>query len=149
MWIGIAVVAILLLSGAIVLFNNEEPTPQNTNDDTNNDLTTQDGVMQDTSTQTPNKVFVLTGENFLFREGSVENPDLVVNQGDLVRIEFTSTQGFHDWVVDEFNAATQKVSDTDGLTYVEFVASNRGTFEYYCSVGSHRANGMKGNLIVQ
>ena len=94
------------------------------------------------------KTFVVTGENFKFVVNSVDNPDIIVNKGDRVRIEFTSTKGFHDWVVDEFDVATKQVKDSDGMTYVEFVADKSGVFEYYCSVGQHRANGMKGNLIV-
>ena len=75
-------------------------------------------------------------------------PDLVVNEGDTVRIEFTSTAGFHDWTLTEFSAATQRVN-AGGSTFVEFVADKSGTFEYFCSVGSHRSLGMKGKLIVQ
>ena len=95
------------------------------------------------------KTFILTGENFKFVLDGVSNPDIRVKQGDLVRIEFTSTQGFHDWVVVEFRAATRQVVSTDGATFVEFVANQKGTFEYYCSVGQHRTLGMKGNLIVE
>ncbi|MEA2037832.1 MAG: plastocyanin/azurin family copper-binding protein [Nanoarchaeota archaeon] len=94
------------------------------------------------------KTYVLTGENFKFLMDGKEAPELRVQEGDRVRIEFTSTDGFHDFVVDEFNAATERVN-TDGSTFVEFVADKKGTFEYYCSVGSHRANGMKGNLVVE
>jgi len=65
-----------------------------------------------------------------------------------VRIEFTSISGIHDWTVDEFFAATDRVSDGE-ITAVEFVADKKGTFEYYCSVGRHRANGMKGSLVVE
>jgi hypothetical protein len=32
---------------------------------------------------------------------------------------------------------------------VEFTADKAGTFEYYCSVGNHRAMGMKGTLTVK
>jgi plastocyanin len=96
------------------------------------------------------RVFILTGENFKFvGDGGRANPELVVNEGDRVRIEFTSTSGFHDWVVDEFDAATKQIRDGEGMTSVEFIADKSGTFEYYCSVGQHRANGMKGILIVQ
>jgi len=93
--------------------------------------------------------YVVTGENFAFVMDGEDAPELRVKVGDIVRIEFSSTQGFHDWVVDEFNAATEKVRETDGSTYVEFEADQVGTFEYYCSVGSHRANGMVGKLIVE
>jgi len=92
--------------------------------------------------------FTLTGENFKFFMDREENPDIRVNEGDTVRIEFKSTQGFHDWVVDEFNAATERVMDGES-TFVEFVVDKKGTFEYYCGVGSHKEQGMKGNLIVE
>jgi len=92
--------------------------------------------------------FSLTGENFKFRMDGVDNPDLVVNKGDTVRIELTSIDGFHDFVIDEFDASTTRVQ-TGETAFVEFTADQTGTFEYYCSVGQHRANGMKGSLIVQ
>ena len=94
------------------------------------------------------RTFVLTGENFKFVMGGIDNPDIVVNHGDRVRIEFVSAQGFHDWVVDEFGAATERVRDGNS-TSVEFVADRAGTFEYYCSIGHHRAQGMRGSLIIQ
>ena len=92
--------------------------------------------------------FVLTGENFKFVRDGNDNPELRVKRGDVVRVEFTSAQGFHDWVVDEFGATTRQVRPEDGMTYVEFVADKTGAFEYYCAVGQHRANGMWGMLIV-
>lgn len=94
------------------------------------------------------EIFVLTGENYKFMMDGVEAPELRVKLGDRVRIEFTSTSGFHDWVLDEFGAATERVRDGES-TSVEFVANKRGTFEYYCSVGQHRANGMRGVFIVE
>ncbi|MBS3081526.1 cupredoxin domain-containing protein [Candidatus Pacearchaeota archaeon] len=95
------------------------------------------------------KTFTLTGENFKFVLDDVSNPDIEVNKGDLVKIEFKSTKGLHDWIVDEFNVSTSQVKETNETTFVEFVADKTGTFEYYCSVGQHRANGMKGKLIVK
>jgi plastocyanin len=88
------------------------------------------------------KTFIMTGENFKFVVDGVDNPDIRVKHGDTIRIEF-------DWVVDDFDAATEKVRDSDESTFVEFVVDKKGNFEYYCSVGQHRENGMKGNLIVE
>ncbi len=88
-------------------------------------------------------VFTVTGVNFAF---NLE--EITVKEGDTVTINFESESGFHDWVVDEFDAATQQVRP-DTPTSVTFVADKKGTYEYYCSVGSHRANGMVGNLIVE
>lgn len=89
------------------------------------------------------KVFEVTGENFKFNLSEIR-----VQEGDTVVIMFKSTDGFHDFVIDAFNARTEKVR-TDGTSQVTFVASKKGTFEYYCSVGSHRVNGMVGKLIVE
>ena len=99
-------------------------------------------------TESKTVVFALTGENYQFMMNGQENPDLKVSLGDKVRIEFTAASGFHDWSVGGFNIATEKVSDGQSSS-VEFVADKKGTFEYYCSVGSHRQMGMKGKLIVE
>lgn len=88
-------------------------------------------------------VFEIEGENY-----SYSQDEIVVPVGSKVRIVFTSTNGFHDWKVDEFDVSTQTVS-TGRTSTVEFVADTAGEFEYYCSVGDHRANGMVGTLIVQ
>lgn len=89
------------------------------------------------------KTITLTGRNFSFSQNEIR-----VKKGDTVKVKLTAAEGFHDWVVDEFNAATQQVG-TGATTEVQFVANKTGTFEYYCSVGSHRAMGMKGKLIVE
>jgi plastocyanin len=101
----------------------------------------------ETSTGTADVTFVITGEPFKFVMDGVENPTLNVKQGDRVRIDYTTTEGFHDWKVDEFNAATGQVGAGESSS-VEFVADKKGTYEYYCSVGSHRQMGMKGQLVV-
>lgn len=71
-----------------------------------------------------------------------------VEQGDTVTINLTNSEGYHDWVVDEFDAATEKINVGE-TTSVTFVADEAGTFEYYCSVGNHREQGMVGTLVVE
>lgn len=95
------------------------------------------------------KTFVVEGSDFKFFIDGIQNPDMIVNLGDIVRIELTTTDAMlHDWVVDEFGA-TEMVRSSDGVTVLEFTANQTGTFEYYCSVGSHREQGMFGNFIVE
>lgn len=89
------------------------------------------------------KEFTVDGFNFGYSMSEIR-----VKQGDTVTINLTSSDGFHDWVVDEFDAATDKIREGE-TTSVTFVADQAGSFEYYCSVGSHRANGMVGTLIVE
>ena len=91
----------------------------------------------------PFKEFTITAKNF---EYSIK--EVRVKKGDFVRINFSSTSGFHDWVVDEFNAHTKQVNAGQNST-VDFVADTSGTFEFYCSVGSHRQMGMVGKLVVE
>lgn len=91
----------------------------------------------------PVKEFTIDAFNFGYSMDEIR-----VNQGDRVTITLTNSDGFHDWVVDEFNAATERISTGDTAT-VTFVADEAGSFEYYCSVGSHRAQGMVGTLIVE
>jgi plastocyanin len=87
------------------------------------------------------KEFTVDGKNFAFTPALVS-----VKKGDTVRIKFVNSQGFHDFVIDEFKVATPQIKE--GEAVVEFVADKAGSFEYYCSVGSHRAMGMKGTLTV-
>ncbi len=105
-------------------------------------------IAQDTIETTQTKEFSLLGTNYKFMMNGEEAPTLKVKQGDLVKITFKSTGGFHDWVIDEFSAKTDRVTEGE-ITTVEFVADKKGTFEYYCSVGSHRSLGMVGKLIVE
>ena len=89
------------------------------------------------------RVFEVKGINYGF-----DTKKITVKKGETVTINFESTDGFHDWVVDEFKAATKRVQPGVS-TSVTFVADKVGEFEYYCSVGSHRAHGMVGTLVVE
>lgn len=121
--------------------------------DSNQLIEGSDGMVDDTEVIIEDsddvKTFVLTGENYYFEMEGVQAPEIRVKEGDKVRIEFSSIDGFHDFVIDEFGAATDQVRPNDPMTFVEFTASKSGSFEFYCSVGSHRANGMVGLLIVE
>jgi plastocyanin len=89
------------------------------------------------------------GREFFFDGEDEGNPDIVVQQGDTVEVTLCVTGGTHDWMVDEFDVATDTLSEGDECSTVEFVADEAGEFEYYCSVGNHRDEGMVGMLIVE
>lgn len=111
------------------------PTPTSTVTTSKTPLgTTQQGAV---------KTFNVTATSFVFSLKEVR-----VNKGDTVKINFTNSEGLHDWVIDEFNAKSLRIQAGQTST-VTFVADKTGTFEYYCSVGNHRAQGMMGKLIVQ
>lgn len=85
----------------------------------------------------------LDGFNYGYSEETI-----TVSEGDTVTVNLTSSDGFHDWVVDEFDAATERIQEGE-TTSVTFVADAAGEYEFYCSVGNHRAQGMVGTLIVE
>lgn len=126
--IGVLIAIIVVAGGFFLLKDNSTTTGKATDEDV--------------------KTFVITGSHLRFFLDGVESPELRVKEGDKVRIEFINEEGFHDWKIDEFNAATQKIN-AGSRESIEFVADKKGTFEYYCSVGKHRANGMKGTFIVE
>lgn len=141
------IVAIIVIGGGILLLNNKsskntQTTVQSTSPAVQGAKTTivasPSSAMKETT-----KAFTVTGANFSF-----DPKEITVKKGDIVKITFKNTEGFHDWNLDEFNAHSKKVKANEEDT-ITFTADKTGTFEYYCSVGSHRAMGMKGNLIVQ
>lgn len=119
-----AVFTVSLLAGCAALTGNSEPTDE------------------------PDVVISMTAEGREYFVNGETNPDIVVSEGDIVRIELEVTGGRHDWVVDEFDTWVDytNAGETNSVT---FIADTSGTFEYYCSNGSHRADGMVGNFIVE
>ena len=72
---------------------------------------------------------------------------MTVKRGDTVSITLKNAGGTHDLKIDEFDEETERLSAGEEET-ITFVADRAGSFEYYCSVGNHRAMGMKGTLTV-
>ena len=46
------------------------------------------------------KIITITGENYKFMVDGEENPEIKVKVGQNIKIEFTSTEGFHDLIED-------------------------------------------------
>jgi len=145
--------ALILIGGGIYWYSESGTDQLEMGDEDIQESTETNTMESDESTQmdesgsdnvvTDVKSFTVTGHNFAFSQ-----EEIVVTEGDTVTINFSSTEGFHDWVVDEFDAATDKVQAGEE-TSVTFVASSSGEFEFYCSVGNHRAQGMVGKLVVE
>ena len=90
------------------------------------------------------KTFAIEAVNFSF---SIK--EIKVKKGDSVKVVFTNNGSYpHDFVIDELNIKTKqlKTGETDEVI---FVADKEGLYEYYCSVGNHRKQGMVGKLIVE
>jgi len=148
----IFVILIALVVVLWVVFGNKKEETNSVPSDTQaentlpprNDTVIPDETTNSTDTITGTvKEFKVSGKNYSFTPST-----MTVSKGDTVRITFTNTAGTHDLRIDEFNVATKMIGTGKSDT-VEFVADKTGTFEYYCSVGEHRALGMKGKITVK
>lgn len=97
------------------------------------------------ATDTPSQVKTVNLEagSFYFE------PDVIrVKKGETVKIVMTSKDMMHDFNIDELDVKLP-ITRSGETNTVEFTATEAGTFEYYCSVGNHRAQGQVGTLIVE
>ncbi len=155
------VVLVLLVGGGFFYFQSQSQQNSTTNE------TAEDSVMedvQDTMTETapgaemssPStgsaamesedgvKEIVVEGSNFKFAPNNI-----TVNKGDKVKVVFKNVGGMpHDFTIDELDVKSKTITVGNTDT-VEFTADKAGSYEFYCSVGQHRANGMKGTLTVK
>lgn len=138
--IGIIVLVLAIVLVGIFVVRKPSPAPTATNteeqliNDKNSSATssvenTQEEVVPPVASE---KTFTVSGSNFKFEPSTI-----TVNKGDKVTIIFKNTGGFHDWKIDEFGAATKQIQGGAEET-ITFVADKTGSFEYYCSVGTHR-----------
>jgi nitrosocyanin len=155
--LAIVIVAIIVLGGGYLLVHHSSNTGYGTDMDMGGytdissstpDMTGTTASSSATSTATGSvsstvKTFTVEGGNFYFAPKT-----LTVNKGDTVTITFKNSGGIHDFKIDEFNVATARISGGQSQT-VTFVADKAGSFEYYCSVGTHRQMGMVGTLTVK
>ena len=153
LFIGVAV--LVVLAGGFFLFKSNNTSNQMTEDTTTEksvveeesvvEETSDEAMMEDEETIMDEDVVEVDveGGSFYF-----EPSELIVKKGQTVRVNFTAVDAMHDFNLDEFNVDGTVVKEGESTT-VEFVADQAGDFEYYCSVGQHRANGMVGTLTVE
>ncbi len=160
--VTIGIIVVLLLAaivGGWIYFANQEASPAESSDagTINSQNLGGSNPTSGISTEAPDapalggsveittgavKQFTIAGRNYSFLPAAI-----TVKKGDTVKILFKNESGFHDLVIDKFNAKTERLNGGEEET-ITFVADKTGAFEYYCSVGNHRAMGMKGTLTV-
>lgn len=150
--IGAVVVLAIVGGGILLLSNKSNSTPQSpevvlddsimmaaTPSSSDSAMMEEDSMMEEGET----KIFTLEAGSFYYK------PDTItVKKGDRVKVTINSVDMMHDFVIDEFDAKTE-IAKSGTSASVEFVADKTGSFEFYCSVGTHRAQGMVGTLVVQ
>lgn len=139
----LVVVVLVVLAGGIMWYMNKpsEPAAEQTVPESNTVMTGSDSAMQVGADDV--KEVVVDGSEFKFAPAS-----LTLKKGEKVRLVLKNIGKMpHDFVVDELSVKTKIIKGGEE-DVVEFTPDTAGTFEFYCSVGSHRAMGMKGTLTV-
>ena len=144
LWIGLVLVVAVFLGGTYFMRGVDTTTPavQETESQESIESATkeaemvvnEDGVVEVT----------VEGTNFEFTPST-----LTFSAGDKVRLTFKNTSGNHDFVIDELDVATEILGTGEEETIEFTVPEEAGTFQYYCSVGNHRALGMEGELTIE
>ena len=90
------------------------------------------------------KEFAVSGSEFAFSPAT-----LSVAKGDTVKVTFTNTGKYpHNFTITDLNVQSKTVQAGESDT-VTFTADKAGSFQYFCSVPSHKEKGMVGTLTVQ
>lgn len=132
------IIIIILVLGGFFLFKNKGIAP--TDVEVDSSMPVPGSAVEETQVV---KEFSVDAAPFSFSPAT-----MTVNKGDKVEITVKNINGTHNFKIDEFNVTTRMLKTGETQT-ISFVADKTGTFEYYCSVGNHRAMGMVGNLIVR
>ncbi len=160
-WIVIVLV-VLIIAGIVYAQNNNRDSQNSTLNESqqsnssleNETQTTPAAQEQNMNAPTAGsnaqniKAFTITGGTFSGSNYSYSPNEIRVKKGDQVKITFMSQGGIHDLVINDFNVKTNQLQSGQQET-INFTADKTGTFEFYCSVGNHRAMGMVGKLIVE
>ncbi|TAL49776.1 hypothetical protein EPN81_04750 [Patescibacteria group bacterium] len=79
--------------------------------------------------------------NFSFTPNAI-----TASPGDEIEITFTKNTGFHTFAIDEIDL---EFAVAQGESLIFTAPSEPGSYAFYCSIGSHRSQGMVGTLIVK
>lgn len=150
--VGYILIALVVLGGGYWYMNSQktvgEAMPESESmmekTDTMTEFASPSGASAENGMMEKAREIVIEGSEFKFSENT-----MTLKVGEPVKLVFKNTGNMtHDWVVDELGVRTKVISSGQEDT-IEFTPNKAGTFEYYCSVGSHRKMGMKGTLTVE
>lgn len=159
---GIIVAILVVVGGAIFLSsNNSTETPASTSNsdammeeetmEGKNEVMEEEGMMEDKDSMMEDDSMMGEAMQIEVEGGSYYfDPDVItVEAGQEVTITLNSMDMMHDFVIDELDVATEVVpgGETGSVTFT--APDKPGEYEFYCSVGNHRAQGMVGTLIVE
>ncbi len=107
-----------------------------------------ESIASPTPTSTTAPTDVVNGAIAIEAGSFYYKPNLIrVKKGVKVKLTLNAVSMVHNFNIDELGVKGPNTQMGTSST-VEFTADKVGEFEFYCSVGQHRANGQVGKLIV-
>lgn len=150
MFMVVGVVAVLVIGAVVVLGmgardtgDSESMMTQDSNPaNDSGEMITDETPLSDEEL-IPENAIEVEGGNFTFSPNEIR-----VKAGETVTIKLNATDLRHNFVIDELNVRTE-VIEAGSSGAITFTPTEPGKYEFYCGVGTHRANGMVGTLIVE
>ena len=140
--VAIVLAVVAILGGAVYFTQNKSSEKAPAVIQTDN-TTSQTGTQKETAEEVSDvTVIEMEAGSFYYKPNVI-----TAKKGERIRVVMKSVSMMHDFVIDELNVKSPIVKDGDTAT-IEFVADKTGSFEYYCSVGQHRARGQVGTITI-
>lgn len=146
----IIIIAVVGLVGAAIVFgpNNDSDSSTSTETNQTTNQTQDEGDVEEIADdiEANNSIIALTASNFEYSQDTIE-----AAPGDTVVIDLTVESGSHDFVIDELDVQTSLLGpgETERIEFIIPEDAAGKTYDFYCSVGSHRAQGMEGQLVIE
>jgi len=145
LWVGIGIALAILVTGIVLLGTGAKKAPETTQNQIVLTPTPTPGPTEEPNPDTGEvKEITVTADEYSFTPASIS-----LKKGEKVKLTFKNTGKFpHNLTIDELSVATKTIAG-GSQDVIEFVASEEMDVEFYCSVGSHRVQGMEGSLKVE
>lgn len=144
------IIALVVLAIPVIMSKSKKPEAGTTESaptttqaqPTTNGATISTAPVESTMAEPVNGVVIVEAGSFYYQ------PNLIkVKKGQKVKLVLNSVSMQHDFNIDELKIKIP-VTKSGSSASVEFSVDRVGEYEFYCSVGEHRANGQVGKLIV-
>lgn len=141
--IVLLVIAALSTVAAYVFSKRSTPSVSESSSVTSTVQTPSDAVVF--SGATPAREIIIEASEYKF------NPNTItIKKGESVKITLKNVGNQpHDWFVEKMGGASIDMTSAGQSNSIVIKASQTGSFNTYCSIGSHRKLGMVGKLVVQ
>jgi plastocyanin len=146
MYFALLLVSGLVFSACIPKQNQESAMEENQEINMKDDaLEAPDNAMVEGEVE-EGRVITMEMGAFYYSQETIE-----AEAGETLTITIENVDGFHDFVIDELEVASEQVNEGNSVTVTFTIPEDASgqKYEYYCSVGNHRAQGMVGTLMVK